>query len=106
MRYAALNQYGDNFSSFGGFIPVMEFMNALPPPQSLDPRYSDEQLYAVALYVYSLKPPKNPNVFDDLAARGQKVFLANDCQRCHTPPHYTNNKLTPAVGFDIPRRSF
>jgi hypothetical protein len=76
MRYAALNQGGDNPASYGGFIPAAgpEF-RTLPAPDKLNPtftqpdRYSDEQLYALALYIYSLKPPPNPNHFDVTAAR-------------------------------------
>jgi len=65
-------------------------------------RYSDEQLYALALYISSLKPPPNPNKFDEHARRGQVIFQRQGCVNCHTPPLYTNNKLTPAVGFKIP----
>jgi|GEM_PF-5891858 len=65
-------------------------------------RYSDEQLYALALYVYSLQPPPNPNQFDALAAAGQKIFEREGCTGCHTPPLYTNNQLTRARGFKIP----
>ncbi|MDX2181426.1 MAG: hypothetical protein SFV18_17660 [Bryobacteraceae bacterium] len=61
-------------------------------------RVSDEALYALALYLYSLAPPENPNPFDDKAASGQKIF-ARQCAGCHTPPLYTNNKLTLAEGF-------
>jgi hypothetical protein len=56
----------------------------------------------LALYVYSLKPPPNPNKFDDVAAQGKEVFTREGCAACHTPPLYTNNKLTPAEGFKIP----
>lgn len=97
MRYAALNQGGDVLSSYGDFRPKGE----LPDPTT-ESRYSDEQLYALALYVYSLKPPPNPNKFDAQAARGQKVFEREGCAGCHTPPLYTNNKLTPAKGFKVP----
>src|SRR5262249_6089313 len=65
-------------------------------------RYSDEQLYALSLYLYSLQPPPNPNPFDALARRGQHVFERTGCARCHTPPLYTNNTLTPAEGFVVP----
>jgi hypothetical protein len=65
-------------------------------------RYSDEQLYALALYVYSLRPPQNPHRFDAAAARGKAVFEHAGCASCHTPPLYTNNKLTPVDGFDPP----
>jgi len=62
-------------------------------------RYSDEQLYALALYVYSLRPPPNPNHWDAAAKRGKAVFEHAGCSGCHTPPLYTNNKLTPVDGF-------
>jgi hypothetical protein len=97
MRYAALNQGADFLSLYGNFRPTGE----LPDP-STQSRYSDEQLYALALFVYSLKPPANPNKFDALAARGQRVFQREGCALCHTPPAYTNNKLTPADGFKAP----
>jgi mono/diheme cytochrome c family protein len=97
MRYAALNQGLDQLASYGDFIPEGE----LPDPATRR-RYSDEQLYALAMYLYSLKPPPNPNPSDALAARGERVFERERCSRCHTPPLYTNNKLTPADGFTIP----
>ena len=65
-------------------------------------RFSDEQLYALALYIYSLKPPRNPNVVDERARQGQRIFQQQGCGGCHTPPLYTNNKLTPARGFEVP----
>src|SRR6185295_12792267 len=39
------------------------------------------------------------------AAAGQKVFERERCARCHTPPLYTNNKLTLADGFTPPEDS-
>ena len=56
----------------------------------------------MALYVYSLKPPPNPNKFDAAAARGEKLFKREGCSFCHTAPLYSNNKLTPAEGFAVP----
>jgi hypothetical protein len=102
MRYSAMNQLMDSLASYAGFIPAgaPEFRE-LPGPENFG-RYSDEQLYALALYVYSLQPPPNPNRFDALAARGQNIFKQESCGTCHTPPLYTNNKLTPVKGFDIP----
>ncbi|HET8676233.1 MAG TPA: di-heme oxidoredictase family protein [Blastocatellia bacterium] len=101
MRYAALNQGGDDLSSYGDFRPVESFREKMPEPSELG-RYSDEQLYALALYIYSLRPPTNPNRFDAQAARGQKIFNREGCAMCHTPPLYTNNKLLPAGGFIVP----
>jgi len=103
MRYAALNQGADYLASYDGFIPAgFPKFKKLPQPDEAPDRYSDEQLYAVALYVYSLKPPRNPYKFDVLAQRGKKVFEVEGCAGCHTPPLYTNNKLTLAQGFAPP----
>ena len=106
MRYAALNNELDFISSFGGFIPAGKNYRELPEPT--DPylpgggRYSDEQLYALARYIYALKPPPNPNERTAEAVRGEDVFRRSGCARCHTPPLYTNNRLTPALGFSVP----
>jgi hypothetical protein len=96
MRYSASVLSVDRFASFDGFIPFPRNL-----VESLE-RYSDEQLYALTLYLYSLRPPPNPNKSDALAARGEKIFELEGCARCHTPPLYTNNKLTPVEGFTIP----
>jgi hypothetical protein len=101
MRYSALNQGADFLSSYGGFIPGARDFRTLPDASTRS-RYSDEQLYALSLYLYSLKPPANPNKFDALARRGQQVFKREGCAVCHTPPLYTNNKLTPVDGFNVP----
>ncbi len=108
MRYAALNQGADDYASYDGFVPAAGDFKTLPAPDKIDPdldapdRYSDEQLYALALYLYSLQPPPNPNKFDAEATRGKKVFEREGCAICHTPPLYTNNKLTLAEGFTPP----
>ena len=44
----------------------------------------DEALYALALYIYSLKPPHNPNPVDANTEAGQKIFTREGCPRC---PH-------------------
>jgi hypothetical protein len=99
MRYAITNQTTDRIASFDGFQP----WNREEWLKVIEGRYSDEQLYALALYVYSIEPPSNPNKFDAVAARGQKVFNTEGCVVCHTPPLYTSNKLTPAQGFSVPQ---
>lgn len=103
MRYAALNQGGDDLASYDGFIPAgaPEFTKRPRPTETLS-RYSDEQLYALALYVYSRQPPPNPNKLGNAAAHGQRIFEHEGCPGCHTPPLYTNNKLTLAEGFTPP----
>jgi hypothetical protein len=101
MRYAALNQDAGLLSRYGDFRPIEVRFGSLPDPALLS-RYSEEQLYALSLYLYSLKPPPNPNRRTALAARGEKIFQREGCALCHTPPLYTNNKLTPALGFTVP----
>ena len=102
MRYAALNQGADDLGDYSGFIPASpDFRTPLDP--ATQERYSDEQLYALAVYLYSIDPPANPNRRDALAQRGAKVFETQGCGGCHTPPLYTNNKLLPAAGFQIPK---
>jgi len=107
MRYAAMNRGafdgGDSLANHNGFIPADPPRFQKLPPPTTQGRYSDEQLYALALYLYSLQPPPNPNKFDNVAARGQRVFESEGCATCHTPPLYSNNKLTPAEGFTIPK---
>ena len=101
MRYAALNQDTDVLARYGTFRPIEAVFGALPDPARLS-RYSDEQLYALALYIYSIKPPPNPNRRTPLSSEGEKVFQREGCTTCHTPPAYTSNKLTPAAGFRVP----
>lgn len=80
MRYSASVLNVDTLASFDGFIPLQR-----GEPESRE-RYGDEQLHALALYLYSLRPPPNPNKFDALAARGRKIFEREGCTGCHTPP--------------------
>jgi hypothetical protein len=75
--------------------------DALPPPEQLS-RASDEELHALALYLYSLKSPQNPNKPSALSRKGRAVFQREGCAGCHTPPLYTNNTLTPVRGFEVP----
>src|SRR5204862_5871728 len=51
------------------------------------------QLYALAQYLYSLRPPPNPNPADREAVPGRRIFEREGCPKCHTPPLYTNNEL-------------
>jgi len=101
MRYSALNQGADDLASYGGFIPAARDFRTLPDP-AVRGRYSDEQLYALALYLYSLQPPANPNKFTGQALLGKTVFEDQGCVGCHTPPLYTNNQLIPVEGFTVP----
>ena len=118
MRYAALNQGADLLNAYGEFIPASmlpgpaNWGEGLPEPTALPPlvgsRYTDEQLYALSLYLYSLEPPENPYTpkTDEQrqhVARGAKVFSENGCVKCHDPSQgFTNNKLVQAPGFNAP----
>jgi len=99
MRYAITNQGLDTLAHYGDFQPSPGRTGFSGDEGT---RYSDEQLYAMALYLVSLKPPPNPNPVDDRARRGEQIFRQQGCAGCHTPPLYTNNKLTPAKGFQVP----
>jgi mono/diheme cytochrome c family protein len=99
MRYSIINTGFDTIAHFGDFQPSA-VGTGFSGEQGT--RFSDEQLYALALYIYSLKPPPNPNPMDGSARRGEHIFEQQGCIGCHTPPLYTNNKLTPALGFNVP----
>src|SRR5262245_4659266 len=105
MRYAALNQSVDLYSRHGDFLPVAEDFRSVPNPYRESPfpfangRYSDAQLYALAQFIYSLQPPQNPNTVNAQTRRGSEVFARERCGACHTPPLYTNNRLTPVMAF-------
>jgi len=107
MRYAALNNGTapaglDMLADYSGFVPIENLGSKsddkLPPPETME-RYSDPQLFALAKFLYSLKPPPNPNVPSAITRQGRKIFAREGCPSCHTPPLYTSNKLTIATGF-------
>lgn len=62
-------------------------------------RTPDALLYALATFIESLKPHTNPNRQTSLSEQGRRIFLREGCNRCHTAPLYTNNRLTIAEGF-------
>ena len=104
MRFSDFHQFSSTYASFGTFQP-----QTIPDPEK-EERYSDEQAYALALYVYSLTVPPNPNPprtaeEKSLVTRGRDIFMDSDnrCATCHDPKQgYTNNKLTPVDGFEVP----
>ncbi len=115
MRYVALNQGMDRLSSWAGYTPEAESVRAAHAAGLVDDetlrmglaavespvgrtRYSDPQLYALAMYVYSLEPPENPHPMGALALEGAEIFEA-ECSKCHPAPLYTSNQLVPAPGF-------
>jgi cytochrome c peroxidase len=97
MRYVAIVQGANAFDRFGEF----RLVDPVPDPTKMD-RYSDEQLFALGRYLYSIAPPPNPNRVTADAERGRHVFAREGCNTCHTAPLYTSNRLTPASGFSVP----
>src|SRR6185295_18710691 len=95
MRYAALVSFAEA-SDYGPHHILAESTSRVRA------RLPDEALYALASYIYSLRPPLNPNPVDERSAAGQKIFAREGCSRCHTPPLYTSNKVTLALGFEPP----
>jgi hypothetical protein len=98
MRYVAIVQGANAFDRFGDF----RLVDPVPDPAKMD-RYSDEQLYALGRYLYSLKPPSNPHRVTADSERGRRLFAREGCNACHTAPLYTSNSLTPAAGFTVPQ---
>jgi mono/diheme cytochrome c family protein len=96
MRYAALVSFAEA-TDFGAHRMLA------PETTRFQTRLPDAALYAMALYLYSLEPPPNPHPFDAKAAAGEKLFQREGCVSCHTPPLFTNNKLTLATGFVPPK---
>jgi hypothetical protein len=95
MRYAALVSCCD-LADFGSH-------RILPDAhREIVYRMGDNQLFALSEYLFSLEPPSNPHAGDPRAAAGREVFQREGCASCHTPPLYTNNKLTLARGFAPP----
>jgi hypothetical protein len=96
MRYAALVSTAES-TRFGPHN-VLAAGSELPRV-----RRSDEALYALSIYLQSLKPPPNPNRTTPDSLAGRKIFHREGCSGCHVPPLYTNNKLTLAIGFHPPK---
>lgn len=95
MRYAAQVSFAE-VADFGPYHMLS------PGTKRVRERWPDAALYALALYVYSLRPPPNPTAYDQRAKAGERIFAREGCPTCHTPPLYTNNKLTLAQGFTPP----
>jgi hypothetical protein len=95
MRYAALVSCCDS-SDFGPHRLLTEAQ------RKINYRMSDDVLFALAQYLFALRPPSNPNTGDPRVPVGRAVFERSDCSACHAPPLYTNNKLTLAHGFTPP----
>ena len=49
-----------------------------------------------------IEPDRGERCADAQAEAGQVLFARERCTRCHTPPLYTNNRLTLARGFSPP----
>jgi hypothetical protein len=99
MRYAALVTYSDS-SDFGPHQLLREELRHVPF------RAPDEALYDLPQYNYSLEPLPNPHRSDARIPAGRALFERQGCAGCHTPPLYTNNKLTLAQGFTPPPEHF
>ena len=95
-RYAILVSVADD-----GAIGPHKFFTERQ--RKLNFRFSDEAVYALGKFVYSLEPPRSPHGFDAAARLGKKVFEREGCAMCHTPPLYTNNMLIPVDGFTPPK---
>ncbi|HVG55993.1 MAG TPA: hypothetical protein VM846_16250 [Vicinamibacterales bacterium] len=73
-----------------------------PGQRQVRDRMTDELTFALGNYLFSLEPAKNPQPPDPRADAGKEIFTRAGCVGCHTPPLYTNNKLSPVKGFTVP----
>jgi mono/diheme cytochrome c family protein len=94
-RYATLVSCCDS----AGFGPHQMLS---PAQRRIVYRFTDDQTFALAQYLFALEPPPNPNVRDARADVGRRIFEREGCASCHTPPLYTSNKLTRADGYAPP----
>jgi mono/diheme cytochrome c family protein len=94
-RYAALVGCCDSLG-FGSHQMLS------PEQRRIVYRFNDETLFALSKYLFALEPARNPNVDAMRAEAGKAVFAREGCAGCHTPPLYTNNKLTLAAGYTPP----
>ena len=95
MRYAALVACCDS-GDFGTHRMLTDAQRRIPE------KIPDHVAFGLVQYLFSLEPPKNPNLSDPRAVAGRQVFEREECGTCHSPPLYTNNKLTLAKGFTLP----
>ncbi len=103
MLYATLNEQADRMDKYADQIVIAPWPSEEPRIGRSFSRYSDAQLYALAKFIYSLEAPENPENFPaEMLKRGEIVFQEQGCVTCHTPPLFTNNKLTPVDGFEVP----
>lgn len=101
-RYAVVNQGLDTLAHYGDFQP-----SAGTTPFSSEPgtRYSDEQLYALGLYLYSLQPPPNPNPMTSRRSAASGSFN-NRAVPAATRRRYTpTTGLRPRLDLQCPRTS-
>jgi hypothetical protein len=76
MRYAAQVSFAE-VADFGPYHVLS------PKTKRMRGRLPDAALYALALYIYSLQPPPNPNPFDSKAAAGKQISR----ERLRRVPH-------------------
>ena len=74
MRYAALVSFAEA-TTFGPHEMLA------PTQPKIYVRVPDEALYALALYIYSLEPPVNPNAFDVHSEEGREDLHARGMRR-------------------------
>jgi hypothetical protein len=94
-RYAALVNCCDA-ADFGPHHMLSSQRHVVQDP------FSDDLLYALAQYIVSLEPPKNPNLGDPRAALGKKIFDREGCAGPHAAPVY-QQQVDSAQGYHPPK---
>jgi hypothetical protein len=102
MRYCgSIADVSDALTSYGDGPAAHLVLANMGLPAGVH-RTPDPLLYALALYIDSLRPPSIPAANAEAAANGKRVFMHAACPGCHTPGLFTNNRLTLAEGFHPP----
>ena len=100
MRYAALVTFSDS-SDFGPHRMLTDEQRHVPFP-----RTGRSALRAGDVHLLAASRRANPNRDNPGIADGQRVFQREGCGGCHTPPLYTNNRLTLASGLHATAGAF
>jgi hypothetical protein len=106
MRYAALNQGADDLASYDGFVPA-EFLYStarLTRPirsRSVAATATSSSTHSRCTCTHCSRRQILTRCEFARRARQERSSKTRAAPVCHTPPLYTNNKLTPADGFHV-----
>lgn len=63
----------------------------------------EEEMEALTKFLKNVEPPINPDIDEEAAKRGKKIFKEAGCRECHNGPDYMNNDFIVPLVNDIDR---